>query len=939
MAESVVEFLIENLTALLTQKLSLLRGVRNEVEEIKFELDSMRALLKDADRRKDSNEGIKTWVRQVRDVAYDVEDIIDEFVYRMDRPRRGGLKSFLLDIVHLPKHISDRRWFAIRLQETNQKVHKTFERRDRFGLNQIEEATSSYDASKMWQRDVETSLSEEEDDIVGMKKEIESIVGWLVEEEPRRMVISVTGMGGLGKTVLVTKAYKNQNVKKLFDCCACVSISQTLRIDDILRSILKQFFEAKNEVVPNDLTTMDTGELKRKVKGHLQSKKYLIVLDDVWSVHDWNELTSIFPDCRCGSRLVVTTRNTDVASAKGKGTHLCPLRPLNQEEAWELFCKKAFQNEPYPSELEQLAQSIVEKCEGLPLAIVAIGSLLSRRDKTEWEWNRVYNNLSWQWRNNEILEPIKRILLLSFYYLPYRLKHCFMYCCMFPEDYFIYRKKLIKLWVAEGFVQDTGKFTMEEAAEDSLKELIHRNLLQLAEKNEFGRVRACRMHDIVRELALSLCTEENFCMTYNEQQARQEGKVRRMSIHNSGETVQKSMSMSQLRSLVVFGGSSSFLSSLNTLASSFMLLRVLDLERVPIESIPNEFTNLFNLRYLNLRSTNVSELPKSLGRLQNLQTLDIRDTRIKRLPRGVVKLQKLRHLLSYRFHTEKKWSLDYFSSIQVPIEICNITSVQSLEDIDAKEREIFRRLGNLTQLRRLGISNVRSIDGSELCTSIAKMKYLVQLSVKAISEEEAIKLEELSPNHLPHFQKIHLWGSLEKVPPWFKYLVHLTDLSLNWSKLREDPLSSLQALPNLVRLSLWKAYEGQQLCFQDGWLPKLKRLRLEYLTQLNRVVIEKGALPSIQFLTLSTCGELKTLPEGIEYLTGLQQLTLNQMPMEFTERLKLKDGSDEYYGKVKHIPLIDCGRWTEEGWDWHELTNHPSIHNQPLVPVARRLEG
>ncbi|XP_058111634.1 disease resistance protein RPM1-like [Magnolia sinica] len=920
MTDSIVQFGLETLSALLSREASLIRGVRNEVEEIKLKLERMQALLKDADKRKESNEGVRTWVRQVRDSTYDVEDIIDEFMYRMDRPQGGGLRSFLLNIVCLPKNIYNKHCFAIRLQETKVKVHNLFDTGVAFGLNQIGEGTSSHDVSKMWQRDVETSLSLEEDDIVGMKKELDLIVRWLVEEEQRRTVISVTGMGGAGKTVLVTKVYKNKLVKKHFDCSACVSVSQTLRIDEVLRSIIKQFLEATKDVVPNDLATRDASDLRQMIKRHLESKRYLIVLDDIWRMNDWKELGVIFPDYRCGGRLVVTTRDSDVALAAGEGSRVCQLQPLHPEEAWQLFCKKAFRNKPCPSEQEPLALSIVEKCQGLPLAVIAMGSLLSLRDANVLEWNRVYNNLSWHLNNNEKLEPIKRILLLSFYYLPYRLKHCFLYCCMFPEDYLIRRNKLIRLWVAEGFVEDAGKVPMEEVAEDYLMELIHRNTLQVVKTNLSGRVIACQMHDIVRELALSLCDEEKFCITYDGQQTRQGGKVRRMSIYNSGETIQHSMSMSQLRSLLVFERSTSLSSSLNTIASSFMLLRVLDLQGVPIESLPDELTNLFNLRYLNLKNTNVGELPKCLGRLRNLQTLNVRETRIKTLPSGVVKLQKLRHLIGYRYNMEDLGTFEFASSIQVPIGICNITSLQSLTSIEAKEGEIVRQIGNLTQLRKLHLSKVRAINGAELCTSIAKLKYLVTLSVKAINEEEALQLEELSPDHLPLFQKLVLWGRLEKVPQWFRYLAHLTVLSLSWSKLREeDLLSSLQALPNLVRLFLLKAYEGQQLCFHDGWFPKLRGLELWYLTQLNRVVIEKGTLPSIQELTVFRCEELKTLPEGIEYLTKLRLLRLYDMPTELTERLQQKDGNEEDRRKVGHIPLIYGGRWKEEGWDVHRL--------------------
>ncbi|XP_058084615.1 disease resistance protein RPM1-like [Magnolia sinica] len=390
-----------------------------------------------------------------------------------------------------------------------------------------------------------------------------------------------------------------------------------------------------------------------------------------------------------------------------------------------------------------------------------MGGLLSLRDKTALEWNQIYKNMSWQLTNNQMLEPVKRILLLSFYDLWYHLKHCFLYCCMFPEDYLIHRKQLIRLWVAEGFVEETGKITMEEVAEEYLKELIHRNILQVVETNEFGRLKTCRMHDIVREVALSISEEEKFCMTNNELQARQNGKVRRMSIYSSGEINHSSAGTTHLRSLMVFDGNMSFSSSLNTMASSFRLLRVLNLRGIPIESIPDEVTNMFNLRYLNLRESKVRELPESLWKLQNLQTLDVRNTELERLPSGNVKLRKLRHLFIYRITDRTYNSFDYYKSIQVAIRICNLTSLQSRYDIDDKEVEIVRKVGNLTQLRSLGISKVREIDGVELCNSIGKMKHLLKLVVFASSEEETLQLEALSTNPPPLLQKLCLNGRLE----------------------------------------------------------------------------------------------------------------------------------------------------------------------------------
>eukprot|EP00262_Sarcandra_glabra_P008468 TRINITY_DN22003_c0_g1_i1.p1 TRINITY_DN22003_c0_g1~~TRINITY_DN22003_c0_g1_i1.p1 ORF type:complete len:185 (-),score=19.27 TRINITY_DN22003_c0_g1_i1:13-567(-) len=181
------------------------------------------------------------------------------------------------------------------------------------------------------------------------------------------------------------------------------------------------------------------------------------------------------------------------------------------------------------------------------------------------------------------------------------------------------------------------------------------------------------------------------------------------------------------------------------------------------------------------------------------------------------------------------------------------------------------------------------------------MKFLNSLFVSATNEEESLKLESLSPP--PILQRLSLVGHLEQVPLWFSSLWNLTHLYLHWSRLKQDPLSYLHALPNLGHLILTNAYDGQQLWFQVGWFPRLKVLWLYDLKQLNEVRIEQGALPNVQDLYLRGCGKLKVLPHGIEYLTGLQLLYLEEMPEELVQKLR-EGAKSEYHPQVRHISKI-----------------------------------
>ncbi|KAF8393963.1 hypothetical protein HHK36_020165 [Tetracentron sinense] len=594
---------------------------------------------------------------------------------------------------------------------------------------------------------------------------------------------------------------------------------------------------------------------------------------------------------------MLTTRNKDIASFSfGVGSHVHHLKPLRQTDALTLFCKRALSSDPNtlcPPELEALARDLVGKCEGMPLAIVAIGGLMSTKDKTEYEWRKVYDTLNWELSNNPMLEVVKSILLLSYNDLPYYLKHCFLYCSIFPEDCILERGKLIRLWMIEGFVKDRRGMTQEEVADTYFWELISRGMLQLAETSKYCRMEIeCRMHDLMRELALSTSEKENLCTINAGRVAREGGKARRLSIHTSYANIQLGTNISQLRTLFVF------INDMTELPSGFRLLRVLDLEGVPIDKVPDEVVDLFNLRYLNLRKTQVKELPKSLGRLRNLETLDISETKVESLPSGILKLQRLQHLITYRYgFVDEQLTFNYIKGMQAPADVWKLKNLQLLYCIEANG-DIVKQVGNMTQLTTIGITKVREGEVIELCASISRLSLLRRLGIKVSNEEECLRMDALSsPPAL--LQTLSLVGKLEKVPLWFRSLQNLTQLWLSWSRLTEDPLSYIHALPNLVELHLVNAYDGRKLWFQAGFL-KLKALFLWNFPHLSEILIEKGVMPSIRRLHLHWCVELKTLPVGIEYLSNLQELQLWFVSKELKERMK--SGVD--HPKVQHIPQI-----------------------------------
>ncbi|KAL7235036.1 hypothetical protein ACSBR1_018504 [Camellia fascicularis] len=515
MAWFAMGLVIGRIVSALENEASLIGGVYDELNQLNHELTSMRSFLEDADKTTVQTEGEKTWVANVRDLAY--------------------------EIIYAPKNLWVRHQIAAKLQ----KIKAITERNQRYGVDRVGEASSSsQDHQRRLPNLSESSLFARDDVLVVIEDGKGQLLGWLMDkEEPQRTVISVVGMGGSGKTTLVAQAYNSQIVKRQFDCYAWITVSQTYVVDDLLRSMIKEFYRGAKEAIPMDLSSMGYRELIEMITNFLQLKMYVIVFDDVWSSNLWRDIQVSLLDEGLGSR-VITTRKEDVASSSlGVKSHVHYIKLLGVSDAWNLFCTKAFSSNPNrccPLNLKTLAQDLVAKYEGLPLAIVALRGVMSSK-YLESDWRKIYNSLSWELSNNPGLEVVKTMLLLSFNDLPYRLKCCFLYCCLFPEDYEIKRKRLIRLWMAEGFVETVRRRTPEEVAESYLIDLICRSMLQVVKRNELGRPKKCKMHDLMRELAISTSETEKFCVVYDGRDANDEEESatnRCMSVQSIGSELQ-----------------------------------------------------------------------------------------------------------------------------------------------------------------------------------------------------------------------------------------------------------------------------------------------------------------------------------------------------------------------------------------------------------------
>lgn len=911
MAESPVLFLLEKLTSLLQEEVQLLKGVRAEVQFIKDELERLKAILRMADAVEDREPELKVWVKQVRDVAHDMEDAIDEFTLRLVNHHGHGFAASI-------KALRARHRIASEIQEIKTRVETIANRR------------SIADTGSSWSHRYRTRLDSqgdalllEEADLVGIEKPKKQMMELLFKEEPGRVVIPIYGMGGLGKTTLAKQVYEDSKVKKRYRMHAWVTVSQTFKMNELLRDLVQQLYNVIGKQAPEAVGTMKSDKLKEVIKNLLQQSRYLIVLDDVWRVNAWDAIKHALPNNSYGSRVMVTTRNKDVAASSCTEWHgkVYNLEFLPQPEAWSLFCKKTFQGNSCPPHLEESCGSILKRCGGLPLAIVAISGALSTKDKTNIEeWLSVCKSFASEIEGNDKLEDMKKVLSLSFNDLPYYLKSCLLYLVIFPEFYAIEHMRLIRLWIAEGFVNGEEGRTLEEVAESYLKELINRSLIQVVEKSSDGRMKTCRIHDFLRDLINLKSRDQNFATVAKEQDTIWPERVRRLSVMNSLQNIQQNKTSFQLRSLLLFALSESLdHSSVSPLFSNgCRLLRVLDLQDAPLEVFPAEIVNLYHLKYLSLKNTKVSKIPSSIKKLQNLETLDLKHSYVTELPVEILQLHRLRHLLVYRYEVE---SYAYFHSrhgFKLPAPIGSMQSLQKLCFIEADQgsQELMIELGKLTQLRRLGIRKMKQEDGAALCSSIEKMTNLRSLSITAIEDDEIIDIQNIA-RPPPYLRKLYLSGRLEKLPEWIFSLQNLVRVYLKWSRLKEDPLVYLQDLPNLIHLEFLQVYVGETLHFKAKGFPSLKLLGLDDMDGLKSMVVEEGAMPNLKRLIIQRCGSLKQVPSGIEHLSKLRAIDFFDMPDELIMALRPNGGED--YWRVEHVPVVYSTYWRSGGWDVYSL--------------------
>ncbi|XP_047076139.1 disease resistance protein RPM1-like [Lolium rigidum] len=886
---------VSNVIEMLSKKVAGVSELPGKIKKIDDELQMLNNVIVDIGTTHLSNNVVKDWISNVRKLAYHVEDVIDMYLCEaLKLTKEDFIHRYLLGgsrhIIVFSKIVDD-------LVEIEEEIKHVKEMQNNWSNTFVPIKNERENIYRTPPGACFPVLVGDED-LVGIEENRSKLTEWLSTDEKECTVITVSGMGGLGKTTLVKNVYEREKFN-FPGAHAWIVVSQSYDVVDLLARLLRKLGQTFDVGAKPDVY-----ELTEAIHRTLQDRKCLIVLDDVWDKEAYTQMCNAFQSLQ-GNRVMITTRKEDVAALAHKGRRM-ELQPLGKDESFKLFCSRAFHNNnPYrkcPPKLKTVAAAIAEMCHGLPLAIISCGSLLSTKQPTEHAWNQMHNHLRSELREKN---HVQAILLLSYYDLPGTLMNCFLYCTLFPEDYPMSREALVRMWVAEGFAIKKNYSTAEEVAEENLMELIGRNMLEVVERDELYRVTNCKMHDIVRVMALDIAREEMFGYAHDEGEIMvMDPEVRRLSTSSW-----KSEGSRPAPAGVEFPGLRTFMSiASSTMISSILSrssnLTVLELQDSAISHVPATIGNLFSLRYIGLRRTNIQSLPDSIEKLSNLETLDMKQTRIEKLPPGIVKVENLRHLFADRFADERQTEFRYFVGVEAPKMISNFQEMQTLETVCAS-KDLSQQLRKMSKLKTVWIDNLNASNCEELFDALSKMPQLSSVLLSASDETEALSFQALKPISTMLYRLIIRgnWAhGILKCPIFQGHTRYLKYLALSWCNLgTEDPLMLMAIhLPALVYFSLNRVSNAAILVIPAGCFAQLKTFVLKNMPNVKELVIQDKAIPCIEGIYIVSLREMNVAPHGIESLRSLKKLWLLNLHRDFRADWDLKQMHD----KLKHVPEL-----------------------------------
>ncbi|KAJ4788911.1 Disease resistance protein RPP8 [Rhynchospora pubera] len=900
MAEAIVSFVAEKLEEFIRKEAKLWGGIKSQVQRMQNELMFIRRYVASADskRRKGDDESklVELWLNQLRDVAYRIEDAIDIFYIELEdsHPQVENthsqqkkccyyLSCKFKNLCHKAIKVPGLHKLDTELAEIQKELEDIFISKDKYGLTPLidqagrgsEPVIDEHELSKRRP----TYQDVDETETVGLDADRDNILKLLLssEETPRRAVITIVGTGGLGKTTLAHMVYKK--VKAYFEYHTILSVSQQYNLNDLLANILGELVDLIKRLEVSDpekqkvlelISKYDGFELKKQDRAFFISKlkillsgiRYLIILDDVWEVKLWDRIQYALPDYKNGSRVLMTSRSMDVARLADPETKPYELVFLNDTESCDLLLKKAcYYKNPieveFSTDLLELANELSKKCNGLPLALIVLGGIISTRHQSYHDWKKLLDTMDWGQEGRDCMN----VLAMSYEDMPYYLKPCFIYLASFPENYQISAKILINKWLAEGFIPEQGKKTLEETAEIFLEQLYERSMIQVSRRYSNGSIKYCRVHDLLHELAMLEARKVNFVTVFQKlpQGSHPDRVTRRVSIQ-ADESVDDCGGFikcigSNTRSLIWFDPR--LRDSISLI--DFRLLRVLEIEGATDGYQLRGLDRLIHLKYLRISSE--LKLPSDFrwDRLKNLETLiaDVEEQE------GLWSIHTLRHVILQN------------DPLDGPPASADLRNLQTLRWISSSCLKTWHKnqLPLLNNLRKFGLEithEMESVEWEMVGYLLVTLPYLRSLK---IGGEGLFKIpkEIVYPRGLPNYQKLRticLWGrwSDNITVEASLFPQHLIKLGLGNSQLAVDPMPELGKLKSLQKLRLGHCvYVGGKEMVCPAGFPALQTLVLS-CDHTEIFTVMEGVMPKLKHLDYSSIYLNLNLPPELEHL-------------------------------------------------------------------------
>ncbi|XP_073008167.1 putative disease resistance protein RGA4 isoform X2 [Typha latifolia] len=971
---AVVGELVNKAASFLSGSYEMEEGVKDKLERLEGLLIKIQSAVEAAEGRQIKNTWLLRWLRRLKDAAYQADDVLDTFEYRILEQKANGdevSSSLASSASNVAKRMRTAARSLFSCDEDVKELSNVVENFERIaaGVGNFVQLLQLDGCSKKSELPtnsrITSSLLPEEP--IGREEEKERIINLVLQSEINAVgnvsVIPILGIGGVGKTTLAQLVCEDERVKQHFSPIPImwVCVSDSFDVVRLTREILEQ---ADSNFKPGDIENFN--RLQVNLKEKLRSQRFLLVLDDVWNENErnvWEKLRTPLLHGKEGSKIIVTSRLQKVAALMGTVDPII-LDGLPEDEYWCFFTKCAFgvaDPEEHPR-LVATGKEIAKRLKGSPLAAKTLGALL-KDNLNEEHWQSILKSDIWELEQGE--DDIMPVLRLSYRHLPVHLQRCFAYCSMFPKDWIFKPDDLIYMWIAEGFIySNTQKKKMiEDLGSDYFDDLISKAFFE-----PHRHSKAYKIHDLLHDLAESV-SNDICCRIDSDEPMKIPDSVRHLSVMttNLAGLTEYSSVLKHLRTLNFLFKSKSDLNAadLREVLEKLKSIRVLNLVNCHMEELPISTCNLMHLRYLNLSNTGIKVLPDQLCRYYHLERLILTVLKLDGVPASMDKLNNLRHLIEDQDH----WKSDSNSAIISKISsVSKLTCLDKLNGFYVGKTTGFEigQLKNLSELRgSLQIMNLENVGSKEeaMEARLSCKRNVVTLELAWCDAQGSARcevteevLEGLQPH--PHLKELTIVGyNGIRSPSWLMenyYLKNLVSLELHgcrkWKEL--PPLGQLPSLEDLWLINM-HAIDGVGCEFYGSGVvkgfPSLEVLCIVDFPALKEWCASKDdqLFPRLHTVKIKDCSKLRalpSLPRTVKNLlllrVGITLLPAFQKPKSPLSAFPSSSSSPSSSSFLSHLIIFNCpnlknvDEWSkEEGEKLSQLsflrTNYPSIYLLP----------